>query len=366
MNEFLYIILLFTIAFFSSLIYLTKKKSSSLLSYLLNLNIEYILVGIIISYTIKSNNVTFSQDFTPYLYFTLFLTGILFGAQYKFSLLKTINVKFYLFIFIIFLLYTVSLVVLLKLLGFNTQLAILLNTTFPFSCILLNKLMKNKASNYYNNLIVLSLYPLFSYTAYTFFVNSFLNTIDFIMFFLISAFVIIIISKTIHFNDKRVLYTLNIILLILFTGLTMTFNLAPLSAGFVIGIFIANIKYGDVFINTTDFLDKFLYIILFILIGIYLYDKIMLINISKIVALISILFFTLFIRKYLAQQLFNKLIINSNDKINLVNIGIIPILFIIEVKTIGIIDLTDMLPTIFLLFIITEIYNFMVLKNENS
>ncbi|WP_153801485.1 hypothetical protein [Deferribacter desulfuricans] len=92
----------------------------------------------------------------------------------------------------------------------------------------------------------------------------------------------------------------------------------------------------------------------------------MLINISKIVALISILFVTLFTRKYLAQQLFNKLILNSNDKINLVNIGIIPILFIIEIKTIGIIDLTDMLPTIFLLFIITEIYNFMVLKNENS
>jgi len=367
MNEFFYITFLLLIAFISSLLYLAKEKKATFLSYLLNLNLEYIILGILLSYITLKTDIKMNYDFKPYLSFVFFLTGVLFGGQYKFSLLKSINYKFHIFLLLIYTLLSICIYILSTIFRIeHLFIPIILNTTFPFSAILLNKITKNNFSNNYTNLILISLYPFYSFIFYSLLIcYRYYDIINFVSYLLVSICVIIIISKSIQFNDKRAVYTLNITLLVLFTGLTVTFKLSPISSGFIIGLLISNTKFGDVFINTIDFLDKFLYIILFIIIGFYLFNHI---NLDLKLLIFTILTFLLiiFIRKYVALYLYQKMVISSKESINLVNIGILPMIFLIELNSYQFRNLLNFIPYFFLLFLMTEIYNYRVSKNENN
>ncbi|KAA0258369.1 hypothetical protein FHQ18_04200 [Deferribacter autotrophicus] len=367
MNEFFASMIIFAIAFFSSLLYLAKGKKDNLLSYLLNLNFEYILVGIIIYYLSKYY-LTDKYDFLPYLAFLNVLVGMLLGSQFKLSLLKSINYRFYIFLFLIYILHLLFLCTIFSFFSDKyISLSIAFNTTFPFSYILLNKLLKNKKTNTYNNMVLISLYPLFSLLSYTIFFSLKIQYYNLIFTLILVSIIILVITKTMHFNDKRVIYTLNFLIVIIFTGISLSIKLSPLMTGFIAGLLMANIQLGDIFLNTISFIDKFIYIIIFIITGIFLASSFSIFNFNYLLLSILICLSFLIVRKMLAKILFEKLIYKDSDtKINLSNIGIIPAIIIFDLKIMNISNLIIFLVPLIITFIILEIYNFVELKNELS
>ncbi|MGA1846714.1 hypothetical protein [Deferribacter abyssi] len=170
-----------------------------------------------------------------------------------------------------------------------------------------------------------------------------------------------------HFNDKRVVYTLNFLIVMIFTGISMSIKLSPLMTGFLAGLLMANIQLGDVFLNTISFIDKFIYIIIFIIMGFFLASSTNTFNFNYILLSLLICISFLIIRKIVAKIFFERLIYKStNTKINLSNIGIIPAIIIFDLKIMNITNLTNYLAPLVITFIILEIYNFVEMKNEVS
>jgi hypothetical protein len=362
-------IIFLMITFLGSLIFATKKKSANTFGFFINLEVEYILIGIIFYFiTDKLNKISINGIY-PYMAIILVFMGVLIGSQFSVKLLKNVNKKLYLSVFIIF--YSVQLLfwVLFKLCNFEMPylLATMLNTSLPYSIQLFGKLFRVKQDKIFNILLITSIYPAYSITNYGLYIGikyfSFKNLLIGGMIALLFSIIVSIYSKV---NNKKDINTVSIIMLILLAGLALFFKISPLILGFLSGLLLSNFHYGDIFISNYGSFDRFFYIFCFIFIGIFIplgFPP----PISYLIISLIILLILFFIRKKTGKRIFCKISPGKIKVFSFISIGILPAMFMMDFgMLIGINHIPKMIWLFVFVYFITELCEYLVLKHETK
>ena len=359
-------IIFLMITFLGSLIFATKKKDSSAISFFVNLESEYILIGIVFYFVTGSLNKISLMNIYPYISIILVFMGVLIGSQFSFNLLKNVNKKLYLSIFIIFYASQMFLCLLFYLFKFENPYltAAMLNTSLPYSVQLFSKLFRIKQDKIFNILLITSIYPAFSIANYGIYIGiKYFTLSNVLMGGLISILFSLIVSIYAKVNNKKNINTVSIIMLILLSGLALFFKLSPLILGFLSGLALSNFHYGDIFIRNYGSFDRFFYIFCFIFIGIFLplsYPPL-----YYILLAIIILFIFYIIRKKIGKKVFCKISPGKIKIFSFISIGILPAIFIMDYGiSINLNHISELIWLFVFTYFISEITEYLVLKNE--
>ncbi len=362
-------IIFLMITFLGSLIFATKKKESSAVSFFVNLEAEYILIGVIFYFISDNLNKISLSDIYPYISIILVFMGVLIGSQFSFNLLKNVNKKLYISNIMIF--YTVQL--LLWLLFYICRFkmpyltAAMLNTSLPYSIQLFGKLFRVKSDKLFNIMLITSIYPAFSILNYGAYIGiKFFNISNMLLGGIIALLFSIIVSIYAKVNNKKNINTVSVIMLILLSGLAIHFGLSPLMLGFLSGLILSNFHYGDIFIRNYGSFDRFFYIFCFIFIGIFLpfsfppEPNFFIIS----VAVFAILYF---VRKITGKKVFCKISPVKIKVFSFISIGILPAIFMMDFGiTVNVNQISKLIWLFVLIYFMTETAEYLVLKNETK
>ncbi len=362
-------IIFLLITFFGSLIFGTKKKNANALSFFINLEVEYVLIGIIFYFITQTFNNAALSNIYPYISIILVFMGVLIGSQFSFKLLKNVNKKLYFSIFIIFYAMQLCLWLIFYLFKFEMPylMAAMLNTSLPYSIQLYGKLFKVKQDKIFNILLISSIYPAFSITNYGLYVGlKYFSISNMIIGGVIALLFAVIVSIYSKVNNKKDINTVSVIMLILLSGLSSFFNLSPLILGFMAGLLLSNFHYGDIFISNYGSFDRFFYIFCFIFIGILLPSSFPP-SINHFTAAICILAALYIIRKITGKKIICKMSPGKIKIFSFISIGILPAIFMMDYGIyMGLEQISKMIWLFAIVYLAAEIIEYSVLKNETE
>lgn len=369
MNEIQIAIFFLVLSFAGSLIFATKKKSSNAASFFINLDLEYIFIGLIIFLMARSYGVHGGAEVRPYLSLIMSFMGLLIGSQFSVKLLKNVNYQLFVILVVTYMVTHFLLYGVFCLFGFDKpyMVALLMNTAMPYSVQLFGRLYRVPMKYLFYILLSASIYPAISITHYGLYIG--LNYFTFknmVIGGLIALSFAVMVSTYAQVNSKKGINTVSVIILIILTGVSTYFEVSPLMIGFMSGLLLANFHYGDVFLNTYGSFDRFFYLFSFIFAGIFL-----LLDVPTsayfylaVGSSVLVLFLT---RSLLMRFFFNRIMPIKEEFISMMSIGILPIVLIMDYGLVaGLSEVAGLLWLFLLIYIVTEIMEYLLLRHETK
>lgn len=370
MNEFVISIFFLLMVFIGAAVFSAKTKKASLISFILNLEIEYIIIGVLI-YLVNAHyfKTSIQQTTMTFISVGLCFMGMLIGTQFKYKILQKVPGIFWKYILTTYAFSFLSIFITLYLLDYKTPYlySIVLNTGMPYSLTLFGKLFRVGPSKLFNSMLVLSIYPaiaLIHYSIY-FFVKSTNSPEQFLSLFWLIIFTVGIISYESQ-QSRKIINTISMIFLFILAGLSVYFNVSPISMGFICGIIAANFPFGDIFSNIYQSFERFFYLFIYMILGFFLMSQ-HYFHIKHILAALVIYAALLFIRHFAFSDLFTKLHGRDKEIQSIVSIGVLPGFLIFDSFFTGLSLMPFEIITVYLvLYILTEITNYRILANETK
>ena len=142
MNEIQIAIFFLVLSFAGSLLFATKKKASNAASFFINLDLEYIFIGLIVFLMASSYGVHGGAQLKPYLSLIMSFMGLLIDSQFSIKLLRNVNYRLFLILGVIYGLTHLLLYGVFLLFDFEHPylVAIVINTAMPYSVQLFGRL----------------------------------------------------------------------------------------------------------------------------------------------------------------------------------------------------------------------------------
>ncbi len=242
--------------------YSAKRKNESLFSFIVNLELEYILVGIVLFIIAGPSSIP-AATMNGILHLLLAFMGLALGTHFSFRLLKEVPVRFYGISLTIYIALIPFLYFILKWMncGSPMMMAIALNTLMPYSLNLSMKLFKVSKDKVFVSNLMASLFPLITLVAYSIAAGVVdYRPVDFtksILWGLILGAVFLHYGKA---KSKKSIHNLSILFVVLISGIAMYYYISPLVLGFLIGFTKSDTKYGNMFQSMSISFERILYI----------------------------------------------------------------------------------------------------------
>ncbi len=369
MNEIEIAIFFLMISFIGSLLFSNKKKDNNALSFFINLEIEYIFIGLIIFVIGKNFSTGEILSLKPYMALIMSFMGLLIGSQFSVKLLKTIQPKIFIVLIIIYITCQILIFLIFYLLKIKEPylMAIVVNTAMPYSIQLFGRLFKVPYKQLFYTILISSLYPVLAIGHYAIYIG-YKNFTLFNMFtgILIALVFALLVSTYAQINKKQGINTISVIMLIVLAGLSEYLKLSPLIIGFLSGLFLANFHYSDIFINIYSSFERFFYLFCYIFTGIFLFKDIPQNSNFYLSALLVTLVLILLRKKFL-KYLFCKQMATKEKYLNIISIGILPAVIIMDYGVISELkNISSFLWMFLIIHILTEIAGYKFLYNEKK
>lgn len=370
MNEFFISIFFLFIVFIGAAAFSAKTKKANFSSYFLNLEMEYIVIGILVYLiNLKFFNTTLQNTTTTFIGITLSFMGMLIGTQFKYKILKKIPGSFWKYICYTYISGFVLIYLVFYLMGYETPYlyAIIINTGMPYSLNLFARLFRIGISKYFNSMLVLSIYPaitLAHYTVYFYISNGdtpyrFLSLLWLIVF-------LFIIKEYGKQQSRKMFNTMCVILMYTISGLSIYLRVSPIALGFISGIIASNFTFGDIFTNFYKSFERFFYLFIYMILGFFvvMHGTFLPKDILTAFLITGILFI---MRNIAFQRQFKKMESNRVEVQAITTIGVLPGFLIFDHLFITFSPSSLAIVSIFLLiYILTEILNYRTLINETE
>lgn len=368
MDELQIVIGFFAFLFAGSLFYSTKKKNESLFSFIINLELEYIIVGIVLFYATDSMPLPMTA-FKGIMHLLLAFMGLALGTHFSIKLLMDVPFRFHLFSVVVYVAMLPVIYVVLSALGYSHPLmmSIALNTLMPYSLNLSMKLFRVSKDKVFISNLTASLFPLITLVAYSLAAGlDDYRPVDFTKAvgagFLI-AFVFLHYGKA---RTKKSVNNLSILFVVIVSGLAIYYSISPLVLGFLIGLLKADTRYGNIFQNISISFERILYIFFYVAFGVMLgfgYDF----GLDSFLSagLIYVGFFI--VRFYFARWLANAILPTKSECICLLSTGILPAVLMLDYGTRnGFYDISKLFVPLLFLHVATEVTTYFMIKNERK
>jgi len=370
MNEFVISIFFLLIVFIGAAVFSAKTKKPSFLSFVLNLEIEYIIIGVLI-YLINAHYFKTSIQSTTMTFISVALCfmGMLIGTQFKYKVLLKVPGAFWKYIFATYVFSFLSIFIIFYLLNYDAPYlyAIILNTGMPYSLTLFGRLFRVGHSRLFNSMLVLSIYPaiaLIHYSVY-FFIQSSDSPEQFLSLFWLVIFTVGVISYESQ-QTRKIINTISMIFLFILAGLSVYFDVSPISMGFISGVIAANSPFGDIFSNIYQSFERFFYLFIYMVLGFFLMSQ-PYFGIKPLITAVSIYFALLFIRHFAFSNLFTRLHGKNKEIQSIMSIGVLPGFLLFDNFFTGLSLIPMEIITVYLvLYLLTEITNYRILVNETK
>lgn len=369
MNEIEMAISFLMICFVGSLLFANKKKQNSATSFFINLEMEYIFIGLIIFFVGGGFSIPGLKTMHPYLALIMSFMGLLIGSQFSITLLKNVSSRLFIVLFIVYVSTHIVLYIIFRICNIETPYlaAIMINTAMPYSVQLYCKLFRVPMKRFFYIMLSASLYPAMSISHYGIYIGFKHFTIpNMILGGLIALVFALLVSSYAQLNNRKGINSVSIIMLIILTGLSEYYKLSPLMIGFMTGLFLANFHYSDVFINIYGSFDRFFYLFCYVFIGIFLMWEIPGSGTVYLSIFLSVIMIII-VRSVLMKYIFNKLMPVKESFINIISIGILPAVLIMDYGLIiGLGKISIFLWVFILIHILTEIMEYNLMRNETK
>jgi len=370
MNEFVISIFFLLIVFIGAAIFSAKTKKPSVLSFVLNLELEYIIIGVLI-YLLNDHYFKTSIQNTTMTFISIALCfmGMLIGTQFKYKVLLKVPRAFWKYIISTYVFSFLAIFIIFYFFNYKAPYlsAIILNTGMPYSLTLFGRLFRVGPSKLFNSMLVLSIYPAIALVHYSvyFFIQVADSPQQFFSLFWLIIFTVGIISYESQ-QTRKIINTISMIFLFILAGLSVCFDVSPIAMGFISGIIAANSPFGDIFSNIYQSFERFFYLFIYMILGFFLMSQ-PYFEITYIITAVLIFFSLLFIRHFAFSHLFAQLHGKSREIQSIVSIGVLPGFLLFDSFFTGLSMVPLEIVTVYLvLYILTEITNYRILVNETK
>jgi len=368
MNEIQIVIIFFTFLFAGSLLYSAKKKRESLFSYIVNLEFEYIIVGLVLFFLMgESQGNEYAMKAAMFLLLTFM--GLALGTHFSIKLLRDVPAGFYGVSIGIYLVTMPFFYFILRWMNCENALimSIALNTLMPYSLNLAIKLFKTPKEKIFVSNLITSLFPLITLLAYT----AGAGILDYRPVDFIKAMggAVILALIFLHYGKAKTRKNINklsILFVVMLSGISMYSNISPLVVGFLTGLFTADTKYGNIFQNISISFERILYIFFYVALGVMLgfgYDFSLQIFLTAVM-LYAALYLS---RVFVANFLVSRLLPMKGEVICLVSTGILPAVILMDFGTRhGYENISKLFMPFIILHGMAEITTYFKMKNERT
>lgn len=368
MNSVQTVIIFFAFLFAGSLFYSKKRKSDTLFSFMVNLELEYIIVGAALFLMMDRMPIPMAT-LDGGMYLLLAFMGLALGSHFSIKLLMDVPFRFYLLTLSLYIALMPLLYFTLLSAGCHSPLmmAISLNTLMPYSINLSMKLFRIPKDSVFTSNLTASLFPLVTLIAYT--VAAGLvdyRPADFskaAMGALALTFVFLHYGKA---RTKKNLHTLSILFVVMISGIALYYKISPLVLGFLTGLVKADTKYGNMFQDISITFERILYIFFYVALGLMLgygFDLSL-----RTLATAAAGFASIYaVRKLLAGYLVHRLMPTKGEIVCLVSTGILPAVLLLDYATrFGYSVVAPLFMPFFLIHLAAELTTYFMMKNERK
>ncbi|PLX71303.1 MAG: hypothetical protein C0602_01470 [Denitrovibrio sp.] len=368
MNELQIVIGFFAFLFAGSLFYSAKRKSESLFSFIINLELEYIVVGIVLFVMAESMLVPMTA-FKGIMHLLLAFMGLALGTHFSIKLLLDVPYRFYIFSITIYLALLPFLYIILRSMGSDHPLmmAITFNTLMPYSLNLSMKLFRVSKDKVFVSSLTASLFPLITLIAYTIAagVDDY-RPVDFSKSVLAAFFIAFVFLHYGKVKSKKSVNNLSVLFVVIVSGLAVYYSISPLVIGFLTGLLKADTKYGNIFQDISIRFERILYIFFYVALGVMLgFGYSFSIKTFSIAGALYISFFL--VRMLLAKALAYHLFPTKGECICLLSTGILPAVLLLDYGTRhGYMNIKEFFMPLLLLHVAAEITTYFMVKNERK
>jgi len=368
MDEIQIVIVFFAFLFAGSLFYSAKKKSESLFSFALNLELEYIIVGLALYYMAGSMTIPVSL-LNGIMHLLLVFIGLALGTHFSIKLLMNVPKHFYLFSLIVYFTLIPLVYIVLVHMGCSRPaiMSIVLNTLMPYSLNLSMKLFRVPKERLFISSLAASLFPLFTLIAYSVAAGAVdYRPVDFVMSLggsLLLTFFFLHYGKS---KSKKNLHKISILFVVMISGISMYFEISPIVLGFLTGFITSDTKYGNIFQNISISFERMLYIFFYVALGVMLGFGYSFSGTTFSTAL-AIFFCFVIVRYIIAKVLADWIFPTKGEVICLISTGILPAVLLMDFGTrFGYLNISKLFMPFFLLHIATEITTYFMMKYERK
>jgi len=370
MNNLMIAISFFAVIFAGSLFYRVKTKNSTMFSFLLNMEFEYIFMGMFVYYLALSTDMPGFVLVKPIIYLILTFMGMIIGSHFSYSLLINVPVRIMSVTIIIYLACLPAFYFAFKSCGcrYPFVYAVILNTLMPYSVNLGAKLFKLPRDRIFVSSLIASLFPFVSLVAYAMAAGFFdYRPKDFGFTLGISIFFSLLFAKYGNVKSKKVVQKVSIMFVLVIAGIAQYHNISPLVIGFMVGFFLADTGYGNIFHEMSINFERFLYIFFYVAFGVLLGIYVKVFDLNLLTTSGFIIFAVVFIRLVFAKWLINIMLPAKNEFVSLASMGVLPVVLILDFGSRQGFKDVSMLTILFLIVhLVTEMVTYLVLKNEKN
>jgi hypothetical protein len=368
MSEIETLIIFFVFLFTASLLYSRKKKRESLFSYLINLELEYVIVGVVLFFLTDKLPIPITT-MNGIMYLLLAFMGLALGTHFSIKLLMTVPYRFFIFSGIIYIVMIPLLyIVLLNLkCRYPLMMSIALNTLMPYSVNLTMKLFRVPKDKVFISNLTASLFPLITLLAYTFAAGvEDYRPVDFMKSFVSALALAAVFLHYGKIRSKKSVHNLSILFVVLISGIAVFYKISPLVLGFLVGFVTSDTKYGNIFQNMSITFERILYIFFYVALGVMLAYGFTL-SFEVVITAGGIYVCFMLVRMVMAKVLAERLMPTKGELIMLVSTGILPAVMLLDFGSRhGYESVAGLFGPFFLVHLATEITTYLMMKNERK
>lgn len=368
MNEIQNLILFFAFLFAASLLYSRKKKNESLFSFLVNLELEYIIVGVILFFITDKLPLPIST-LNAIMYLLLAFMGLALGTHFSIKLLMNVPYRFFILTVGIYIAMLPLLYFVLVSTGcrYPLMMSISLNTLMPYSINLSMKLFRVPKDKVFTSNMTASLFPLITLLAYTFAAGvEDYRPIDFFKSLISAGLLAVVFLHYGKTRSKKSVNNLSILFIVLISGIAVFYKISPLVLGFLIGFITSDTKYGNIFQTLSITFERILYIFFYVVLGVMLAYGFSLDFQTFYMAGAIYLCFIL-IRYLLAKVLANWLLPMKGELIILVSTGVLPAVLLLDFGSRHSYEaVAELFVPFFLVHVTAEVTTYLMMRNERK
>lgn len=368
MSEIQILIVFFAFLFAGSLFYSAKSKNDTLFSFINNLELEYVAVGVVIYFLAGAKPVP-PAILDGLLHLLLAFLGLALGTHFSLKLLKDVPAGFYTLTGLVYFAMLPLLYMVFRLIGYPHPLlmSIAFNTLMPYSINLSMKLFRISQQRVFVSSLTASLFPLFTLTAYVVAAGAVdYRPVDFFSA-AIAAFLMSVVF--LHYGQsksKKNVHSLSILFVVLVAGIGIYFGISPLVLGFITGLLKSDTKYGNIFQNISINFERILYIFFYVALGIMVGFGFVL-DANVFVTAGAVYLCYVLVRYFLAKFLAHRLTPAKDEVVVLISTGILPAVILLDFGTrYGFAEVTNMIMPFFILHIAAEITTYYMMRNERK
>ncbi|PLX67795.1 MAG: hypothetical protein C0603_06635 [Denitrovibrio sp.] len=368
MNEIQVVIIFFAFLFAGSLFYSAKRKNESLFSFIINLELEYIIVGVVLYFMTGSMPIPMTT-LNGIMHLLLAFMGLALGTHFSISLLRNVPLRFFGISLTIYIALIPFLYLILQRMGCASPLimSIALNTLMPYSLNLSMKLFRVSKDKVFVSNLTASLFPLVTLVAYSLaagFVDY--RPVDFtksLAWGIILGFIFLHYGKS---KSKKNVHKLSILFVVLISGIAMYYQISPLVLGFLVGFLQSDTKYGNIFQGMSISFERILYIFFYVALGVMLgygYDF----KAETFLTAGAVFLCFVIVRFVVARSLINWIMPTKGEVVCLISTGILPAVLLLDFGTRhGYLNISKLFMPFFLVHVATEITTYFMMKHERK